>query len=249
MAQQRPPVLGYDDTPFLPDGTWRVHDISRPQPRVVTPGAAVGDPPSDAVVLFDGTDLAQWQATKDGGAAGWRVTGGHMEVVSGSGNIRTREAFGDCQLHLEFACPAEVEGSSQGRGNSGVFLLGRYEIQVLDGYDNRTYADGHTGAIYGQYPPRVNACRKPGAWQSYDVIFETARFDGNRLLSPAFLTVFQNGLLLHHRQPTFGPTGNRIIANYDTPHPPTGPLMLQDHRNPTRFRNIWLRPLTDYDAQ
>jgi hypothetical protein len=247
MADQKPPVLGYDDTPFLPDGKWRVHDINRPQPRVVSPGAAVGDPPSDAVVLFDGSDLLQWQAVT-GGDAGWKVRDGYLEVVRGAGDIQTRDHFGDCQLHLEFACPAKVEGSSQGRGNSGVFLLGRYEIQVLDGYDNRTYADGHTGAIYGQYPPLVNGCRPPGQWQSYDVMFEAARFDAGRLVSPAYLTVIQNGLLIHHRQEALGPTGNRILANYDTPHPPAGPLRLQDHRNPTRFRNIWLRPLTPYDA-
>ena len=247
MAQQKPPVLGYADTPFLPDGKWRVHDIDRPQPRVVTPGATVGAPPADAVVLFDGTGLAQWRAVA-GGDAGWKVRDGYLEVVPGSGNIETRDHFGDCQLHLEFACPAQVEGSSQGRGNSGVFLMGLYEIQVLDGYDNRTYADGHTGAIYGQYPPLVNACRPPGAWQSYDIVFESARFDGARLVSSTCLTVIQNGVLIHHRQAAIGPTGNRILANYGTPHPPTGPLRLQDHRNPTRFRNIWLRPLTPYDA-
>ena len=247
MAQPKRPVLGYDDTPFLPDGRWRVHDSERPQPRVVAPGATVGAPPFDAELLFDGSDLARWRAVA-GGDAGWQVRDGYMEVVPGTGNIETRDHFGDCQLHLEFACPAQVEGSSQGRGNSGVFLLGLYEIQVLDGYDNRTYADGHTGAIYGQFPPLVNACRLPGEWQSYDIVFESARFDGARLVSPAYLTVLHNGLLIHHRQAAIGPTGNRILADYGTPHPPMGPLRLQDHRNPTRFRNIWLRPLTPYDA-
>ena len=247
MAERKQPVLGYDDTPFLPGGKWRVHDANRPQPRVATPGAAPGEPPADAVVLFDGTGLDRWQG-KDGGEAGWQVRDGYLEVVPGTGNIETRAHFGDCQLHLEFACPARVEGSSQGRGNSGVFLIGLYEIQVLDGYDNRTYADGHTGAIYGQYPPLVNACRPPGEWQSYDIVFESARFEGGHLVSPAYLTVIHNGLLIHHRQAALGPTGNRILASYDAPHPPTGPLRLQDHRNPTRFRNIWLRPLTPYAA-
>ena len=181
----------YDDTPMLPGGKWRVHDGDRPQPRVVDPGStpdAPGRPPSDAVVLFDGTDLSGWVGRD--GEAQWKVENGYMEVVGGTGNILSREHFGDCQLHLEWAEPAEVRGDSQGRGNSGVFLMDKYEIQVLDGYDNPTYADGQCGAIYGQYPPLVNPCRPPGEWQSYDIVFEAPRWNADgKLEKPG----------LHHR--------------------------------------------------
>ncbi len=246
MAEHKKAPVGYDDTPFLPGEQWRVHDANRPQPRVVTPAARVGDAPSDAEVLFDGTDLSKWEGV-DGGEAGWKIEDRYMEVIPGTGDIQTREAFGDCQLHLEFACPAEVEGDSQGRGNSGVFLIGEYEIQVLDGYENPTYADGITSAIYGEYPPRVNACRPPGEWQSYDIVFEAPRYEGDKLVSPAYLTVLHNGLVVHHRQAALGPTGHRNLLNYDEVHGPNGPLKLQDHRNPTRYRNIWIRALTKYD--
>lgn len=237
--------VGYSDTSVIPDSKWRVHDGDRPQPRVVTPGGANGSPPSDAVVLFDGSDLAQWIG-RDGGAAAWKVENGYMEV-NGTGDISTRAHFGDCQLHLEWATPEEVVGDSQGRGNSGVFLLGLYEIQVLDSFDNRTYADGSASAIYGQYPPLVNASRGPGEWQSYDIIFESPSWDGDRLVKGAYLTVIHNGVVVHHRQRAVGPTGHRDLANYDTPHADTGPLQLQDHGDPVRFRNIWMRRLTDYD--
>ena len=247
MAKQN---VGYDDTPMLPGGKWRVHDGDRPQPRVVDPGGstpeAPGRPPSDAVVLFDGTDLSGWVGRD--GEAQWKVENGCMEVVGGTGNILSREQFGDCQLHLEWAEPAEVQGDSQGRGNSGVFLMDKYEIQVLDGYDNPTYADGQCGAIYGQYPPLVNASRPPGEWQSYDIVFEAPRWNADgKLEKPAFITVLQNGVLLHHRQEILGPTGHRGAANYDTPHDPEGPLHLQDHGNPVRYRNIWMRRLKGYD--
>ena len=167
--------------------------------------------------------------------------------VNGSGDISTRAHFGDCQLHLEWATPEEVVGDSQGRGNSGVFLLGLYEVQVLDSFNNRTYADGSASAIYGQYPPLVNASRGPGEWQSYDIIFESPSWDGDRLVKGTHLTVIHNGVVVHHRQRSVGPTGHRDLANYDTPHPVTGPLQLQDHGNPVRFRNIWVRRLTAYD--
>ena len=247
MAEQKKAPVGYDDTPFLPGDQWRVHDANRPQPKVVVPGARVGEAPSDAEVLFDGNDFSRWQGA-DGSEAGWKIECGYMEVVPRSGNIQSKDEFGDCQLHIEFACPVDVEGDSQGRGNSGVILMGHYEIQVLDGYENRTYADGTTSAIYGQYPPRVNACRPPGEWQSYDVVFEAPRYDGDRLARPAYLTVLHNGLVVHHRQAALGPTGHRNLPNYDEVHGPTGPLILQDHGNPTRFRNIWIRALTGYDG-
>jgi len=237
--------LGYDDTPLIPGQPWKVHDSTRPQPRVVTPGTA-GSPPSDAVVLFDGTDLSGWEC-KRGGDAGWKVENGYMEVVPKSGNIVSKKQFGDCQLHVEWAAPEEVIGDSQGRGNSGVFLMGLYEIQVLDCYENPTYADGLTAGIYGQFPPLVNACRKPGEWQTYDIVWVGPQFDGDKLLSPARLTVFQNGVLVHHDTVLTGPTTHRAVQPYE-PHPPEGPLELQDHGDMVRFRNIWYRPLTGYDA-
>jgi len=238
--------LGYDDTPFLPGSKYRVHDSNRPQPRVVTPGERLGDPPSDAIILFDGTDLSNWVSSKDGGPARWKVENGYMEVVAGTGDIQTKEHFGDCQLHIEWMAPAEVKGESQGRGNSGVFMMGLYEIQVLDCYQNPTYADGTTAAIYGQYPPLVNACRKPGEWQTYDIIWEAPRFEGDKLIRPAYVTVLHNGIVVHNHVELLGPTGHRTLPKY-RPHPPVGPLRLQDHGNPVRFRNIWYRVLKGYD--
>jgi len=239
--------IGYDDTPILPGTNWHVHDGNRPQPPIVTPGTfstqdQPGTAPSDAIVLFDGTDLSGWEAARDGSEAKWKVENGYMEVVPRTGDIQTKEHFGDCQLHIEWAAPAEVVGESQGRGNSGVFLMGQYEIQVLDCYQNITYADGSTAAIYGQYPPLVNACRKPGEWQTYDAVWLAPRFDGEKLVRPAYLTLFHNGVLVHYHRELMGRTGHRNIPGY-TPHPPVGPLRLQDHGNPVRFRNIWYRPL------
>jgi hypothetical protein len=235
--------VGYDDTPQLPDQEWLVHDGSRAQPRVVTPGAD-GAAPSDAVVLFDGTDLSKWKGRD--GAAAWKVENGYMEVTR-SGDIQSIEEFGDCQLHLEFRSPDVVKGDSQGRGNSGVFLMGLYEIQVLDSYDNPTYADGGAGSIYGQHPTLVNASRKPGEWQTYDIIFIAPRFDGGKLVSPACLTVLHNGVLAQHAQASDGPTGHRSVSSYSSDHPAAGPLKLQDHGDLVRFRNIWMRPLPASD--
>jgi len=169
-----------------------------------------------------------------------------MEVVRGTGNIETLEHFGDCQLHVEWATPAEVTGEGQYRGNSGVFLMGLYEIQVLDSYENPTYSDGVAAAIYGQYPPLVNASREPGAWQTYDIIWFGPRFNGDNLVRPAYLTLFHNGVLVHHNRKLLGQTVHINILPY-TPHPEVGPLMLQDHPGPDRFRNIWYRPLTHPD--
>jgi hypothetical protein len=198
-------------------------------------------------VLFDGTDTAKW-VSGDGSAAGWKVENDYMEVVPKTGNIQTIDAFGDCHLHVEWASPVEVKGESQGRGNSGVFLLGLYEIQVLDCYDNPTYADGLTGGIYGQYPPLVNACRKPGEWQTYDIYFYSAHFDGDEVVKPTYITVIQNGLPLHIHKECLGPTGHRNAPEYK-PHGTTGPIVLQDHGDLVRYRNIWIRKMTDYDEQ
>jgi hypothetical protein len=241
--------LGYSDTPIIPGSKYRVHDGTRPQPRIVTPGtestqAQAGKAPSDAIVLFDGTSLAGWVGRD--GEAKWKLENGYMEVVPKTGNIKTKTHFGDCQLHLEYAAPAEVKGEGQGRGNSGVFLMSLYEIQVLDCYQNPTYPDGTTAAIYGQFPPLVNACRPPAVWNSYDIIWVAPRFQGETLVSPARVTVIMNGLVVHHDQELQGPTQHRKLAEYKA-HAPVGPLELQDHGDLVRFRNIWYRPLTGYD--
>ncbi len=247
-AKQYP--TGYTDTPFLPGDRWRVHDEARPRPRIVEPGTASsperpGKPPSDAVVLFDGRDLSQWVQRLRGGMLAepaWRVENGYMEVVPGTGSHLTKESFGDVQLHIEWATPAEPSGSSQARGNSGVLIMGLYEIQVLDSYENISYADGQAGAVYGQFPPLVNASRKPGEWQSYDIIFEAPRFDGDQLAKPAFVTVLHNGVLLHHRRELMGPMRPKRLTEYKA-HEAELPLLLQAHGNPVRYRNIWARRL------
>jgi hypothetical protein len=237
-------ALGYQDTPIIPGSTFHVHDGERPQPAVVTPGTG-GSAPSDATVLFDGTSLEGWEG-KDGPAE-WEIVDGAMQVVPGTGNIRSKAHMGSCQLHVEMRSPHEVKGDGQGRGNSGIFLMGLYEVQVLDCFQNPTYPDGTTGAIYGQYPPLVNACRPPGEWSTYDIIWEAPVFDGETLVTPAYVTVLFNGIVLHHRKELQGPTMHRELAHY-TPHPATGPLELQDHGDLVRFRNIWVRPLGTYDA-
>ena len=248
MATIKELPKGYRDTPVLPDSQWRVHDIDRPAPPVVTPPtfstqARSGQPPSDAVVLFDGSSLDAWVG-RDGGPATWNlVAGDAMQIAPRTGDIRTREIFGNCQLHVEWSAPTEIAADSQGRGNSGVFLLGLYEVQVLDGYGNPTYADGHAAAIYGQYPPLVNASVPPGHWHVYDIVFEAPVFDASELASPAYMTVLHNGLIVQHRQAIQGPTKHRALASYDDPHNSHGPLVLQDHGDPVRFRNIWIRPL------
>lgn len=226
---------------------WKIHDRNRPQPPIVTPGQAStqdrpGSPPSDAIVLFDGKDLSKWQGA-DGGPAKWKVEDGYFEVAPRTGNIRTRQPFGDCQLHAEWAAPLPAHGEDQDRGNSGVYLMSLYEIQVLDSYQNKTYPDGQAAAVYGQYPPLVNACRPPGQWQSYDIIFHGPRFDKDgKLLRPAIVTVFQNGLLVQDHVPIMGPTEHKQRPPYHVT-PEKLPLMLQDHDHPVRFRNIWIREL------
>jgi hypothetical protein len=223
---------------------WAIHDESRPMPPVVDPGPA-GAPvpaPSDAIVLFDGQDLSGW-VTDKGEPAKWKVENGYMEVVKGTGSIRTKEGFGDCRLHVEWASPVEVVGSGQGRGNSGVFLMDMYEVQVLDCYVNKTYADGMTAAIYGQYPPLANACRKPGEWQTFDIEFYAPRFDApGKLLQPARMTVFHNGILVHDNDELIGPTAHKARPPYEA-HADKLPVSLQDHGHPVRFRNIWIRGL------
>jgi hypothetical protein len=242
LAQNAP--LGYTDTPMLPNLPYHVHDPARPHPAVVTPAAQSGGAPSDAIVLFDGKDLSGWTPSRQP----WKVENGYMEVAPSSGDLRSKEKFSDIQLHVEWATPAQVRGNSQNRGNSGIFLQGRYEVQVLDSSDNPTYADGQAGAIYGQWAPLVNPTRKPGEWQTYDIVFEAPRFEGGKLVRPAYLTVFLNGVLLHNRKELMGPTVHRQLAKYE-PQPEEDSLVLQDHQSPVRYRNIWVRRLGAYDQR
>lgn len=227
--------LGYTDTPMLPGLPFHVHDPARPRPPAITPGTS-GSAPSDAIVLFDGKDLAQWASSK------WKVEDGYLQVLPHSGNLSTRQKFGDVQLHIEWSAPALVKGNSQERGNSGVFLQSRYEVQVLDSYQNPTYADGQAGAIYGQWPPLVNPVRKPGEWNVYDIVFEAPRFEGQKLVKPAYITLFFNGVLAQNHREVMGPTEHRQLARY-VPQPAEDSLTLQDHGNPVRYRNIWIRRL------
>jgi hypothetical protein len=239
-GQQAP--TGYDDTPMQPDGIWHVHDGKRPRPAVVSPAAAApAPPPGDAIVLLGpGTDLSAWQAA-DGTVVTWPVSDGVLQV--GTGSIRTKAEFIDIQLHVEFATPSPAKGDSQERGNSGVFLAGVFEVQVLDSFENLTYADGQAAALYGQFPPLVNASRPPGEWQSYDIVFTAPRFtDALALASPAVVTVVHNGILVHHARPFWGPTAHKKIDPY-VPSTARGPVGLQSHRNPVRYRNIWVRAL------
>jgi hypothetical protein len=223
---------------------WPIHDESRPMPPVVDPGpaAAPAPVPSDAILLFDGRDLSEWTTSK-GAPAAWRVRDLYMEVVKNSGSIRTKRAFGDCQLHVEWATPSPAVGSGQDRGNSGVFLMDLYEVQVLDSYNSKTYADGMAAAIYGQYPPLVNASRKPGEWQTYDIVFQRPRFDENgKVLAPARMTVLHNGVLVQDNEQLTGPTANKARPPYKA-HADKLPISLQDHGHPVRYRNIWIREL------
>jgi len=245
--------LGFQDTPMLPGLSYHVHDSARPHPPVVTPASIPGGAPSDAIVLFDGKDLSQWTGhassiTKAGDPSKteWKVENGYVEIVPHMGDLATKQKFGDVQLHIEWAAPGKVESKSQGRGNSGVLLMGLYEVQVLDSYNNPTYADGQAGAIYGQWPPLANATRPPGEWQSYDIVFEAPRFEVGKLTSPAYITVFLNGVLLHNRKASMGPMVYRQVAHYE-PQPAEGPLVLQNHNSPDRYRNIWVRRLKPYD--
>ncbi len=236
-----------------PDEThpWYVHDMRRPQPKVVTPATPStqeqpGKPPSDAIVLFDGTVeslKANWEADKPGNIeTKWEVKDGAMECRPGSGYVRTKQKFGDIQLHVEWAAPKEVKGSSQGRGNSGIFLMGDFECQVLDNFDNPSYPDGMAGSIYGINPPMANALRPPGQYQFVDIVFRRPIHKDGKELDPGHMTVFINGVLMQDATPFEGP-GGHMRRSKSRPFPETGHLKFQDHGNPVRFRNVWLRPL------
>jgi hypothetical protein len=235
----------YDNADYLPNSNWRVHDTLRPQPKIITPGSCStqdkpGQPPSDAIVLFDGEDSSKWLSS-DGKEIRWLVENGVMKI-NGTGDIKTKDSFGDLQLHIEWASPLDTKGNGQNRGNSGIFLMDKYEIQILDGYNNYTYADGLTAAIYGQYPPIYNACRKPGKWQTYEIFFFTPCFEKGRLVTPAYVTVIHNSVLVHYNVEILGSTRHGSLPSYE-PHPPKGSIRLQDHGAPVCFRNIWIREL------
>ncbi len=229
---------------------WAIHDVNRPQPPVVSPGSGStpsqpGKVPSDATVLFDGRSLSNWEADS-GGPARWKVQDGYMEVVKGSGNIVSKNKFADCQLHVEWRTPVPAVGEGQERGNSGIFLMGKYEIQVLDSYQSKTYPDGQAAAVYGQYPPLVNASLPPGEWQTYDIIFRRPIFDSStkQLRRPARVTVLHNGILVQDNVELTGPTAHGERPAYQF-HADRLPLSLQDHGNPVRYRNIWIRELPE----
>jgi len=248
-AADAPTAKAAPDVPrqraMAPGGQWKVGDTNRPRPRVIQPAAfeSPGQPPSDAIVLFNGSDLSKWEADQgEGVPTKWVVKDGAMECVPGSGQIRTKEKFGDCQLHLEWAAPANVSGSGQGRGNSGVFLMGKIEIQVLDNYDNPTYADGFAGSMYGVFPPLANALRPPGEFQTYDIVFRRPIYKNGEAVDPGYVTVFLNGVLVQDHATLEGINGH-MARSKPGPLGDVGPLKLQDHGNPVRFRNIWYRPL------
>lgn len=225
---------------------WPVHSMDRPRPPVVQPGpeGPPTPPPADAIVLFEGSNLSQWRA-EDGQPAKWAVKNGYIEVVAGTGSLVSARPFGDVQLHIEWATPTPPTGEGQERGNSGVYLMGLYEVQVLDSYQNDTYPDGQAGALFGQAPPLVNACRPPGAWQSYDIVFRRPRFSrGTFLERPARITVFQNGILVQDGVELTGRTVFGRRATYSA-HGDRLPLSLQDHSHPVRYRNIWVRELPE----
>ncbi|MGF7146735.1 hypothetical protein FHS96_000344 [Sphingomonas zeicaulis] len=242
-AEDKP---GFKDTPMLPGGKWHVHDPDRPAAKVVTPAAQPGGAPSDAIILFDGKSLDAWQGER----GPWTLANGVMTVPSraqsgGENNLISKQSFGDVQLHLEFRSPKPPQKSSQDRGNSGIWFMQRYEVQILDSYNNPTYADGAAGAVYAWKPPLVNPSRPPGEWQSYDIIFERPRFaaDGS-LVRPAYVTALLNGVLVQNHQAMLGTTAWRKVGQYQA-HGDAAPIQLQDHDSPVSFRNIWVRPLPE----
>ncbi len=235
----------------LPGQKWLVHDHDRPQPRKVTPGQPLptSSAPSDAIVLFDGKDLSQWTGGGRGGVASeprGNIVDGHLEMAGG---LTSKESFGDIQLHLEWMIPPidDPNRVGQQRGNSGIIFMGQYEVQILSSYDNVTYADGGAGAIYGVYPPMVNPSVPEGQWNSFDLVFEAPKFDGETVIKPAFITLFWNGVMVHNRAELLGATAREPLASY-RPHASELPLSLQGHAGPTWFRNIWVRRLKGYDA-
>ena len=235
---------GYTDTPLLPHSKWRVHDQARPQPTKIEPGQ--GDLgvklPSDAVILFDGTSLDAWSKDNGEPAGDGILPDGSFDILK-TGQLRTKEEFGDCQLHIEWkTSPEESTIDRMNWGNSGVFMMGFFEMQIIESHDSYIYADGNAGAIYGQYPPLVNPARKPGEWQSYDFFFTAPRFDGEHMLEPAYVTIVYNGVLVQNHKPILGTVSHRDLPG-KYPAKTRGPIGLQEHHSSVKFRNIWIRPL------
>ncbi len=231
---------GRTDFPMKPEMT----EIWDPEIGVVTPGVSPQDAPSDAIVLFDGINLSSEWTNKDGATPEWKVADGYVTVVKGSGVIKTKRSFNDFQLHVEWRTPTEIVGESQGRSNSGVFLQGIYEVQVLDNFNNRTYRNGQAGSLYKQHPPLVNACKAPGEWQVYDIIYTAPRFNANgTFFTPPTVTVLHNGVLVQNNVALRGPTEYIGIPEYFVKPHGAGPIVLQDHGNPVSFKNIWIREL------
>lgn len=235
----------YPDAPTIPGHKYSVHDTTRPQPRKVTPGGIITSPaPSDATILFDGTNIDAWEGT-------WMIKDGILIATEEKDSYRltTKESFRDCQFHIEWRIPKDREVDGQGGGNSGVFFMNLYEVQVLESESNVTYPDGQAGALYGQYPPLVNASKPQGEWQSYDIIFKAPVYEGDRVIKPAQATVIHNGVVVQAAQDYLGPSVHRTTPSYPAEHPESAPLYLQWHGDPIEFRNIWIRPLGEYDQQ
>jgi len=229
-------TFGYKDTPKLPWCEWLVHDPDRPAPPRLDPGPALppAPAPTDATVLFNGKDLDAWAPSK------WKLE--HGELIAGAGNLSSKASFGDCQIRLEWMAPPDFKGPWYDQGNNGVMLMGLYEIQIFDSFNERLYPDGQAAAIYGQTPPRVNVTRPPGEWQTFDILFTAPAFDGDRLVRPAAVSMLHNGVVVHLNEVIHGETGHRIIPEYKT-KASHAPLVLSGHGCPVRFRNIWVRPL------
>jgi hypothetical protein len=253
-AQQpeKPTPIGYSDTPIIPGTQWKVHDIDRPAPPEVAPGEKLGDAPADAIVLFDGKSTEAFKSkvmgpdgkpTAEFGPCVWKIENG--ELLVDGGDSWTKEEFGSCQFHIEWKSEPHTKGNSQKKGNGGVFFMDLYESQMLDCYNNPTYADGITGAIYGQTPPMVNAIKPSGQWQTYDIVFTAPKLEGGKVVEPAYITTFVNGVCVQNHTAIMGPTKHKNITSYEGVFAETGPIRLQDHKNepPVRRRNIWVRKL------
>lgn len=240
--ENKPSPVGYEDTPLIPGTEWRVHDIKRPAPPVVTPGAKVGDAPSDAIILFDGKNTDAFVG-KEGAPCPWKIENG--ELLIAGGDCWTKESFASCQYHIEWMSAPETKGNSQKKGNSGTFFMDRYESQMLDCYENPTYADGITGSVYGQTPAMANAVRPPGNWQVYDIIFTAPKLENGKVVEPAYITTFVNGVCVQNHTKIMGPTKHKQVTSYEGEFPEKAPIRIQDHKNdpPVRVRNIWIRPL------
>ena len=256
-AEDKPSPVGYSDTPLIPGTKWKVHDIDRPAPPVVAPGSVLGAPPSDAIILFDGKSADAFHtkekvkdpATGKDKETGkmvpcpWKIDNG--ELVVDGGDCWTKQEFASCQYHIEWISAPNTKGNSQKKGNAGTFFMDRYESQMLDCYNNPTYADGMTGAIYGQTPPLANAVRPSGEWQAYDIVFTAPKLDGDKVVEPARITTFVNGVCVQNNTVIMGPTKHKQATDYSGSFPAKAPIRIQDHHNepPVRLRNIWIRPL------